>query len=323
LDFVAEAKNTKLKLNGRLGTFLVCLLLAALFWLFNSLSREYSTIIRVPVDYTNLPSKDLIAVELPDSVDAEVRASGFTLFAYKWTNATSSLKLDMRQARSVGNGDYALATQQGEERLKGGIGQGLKIVRIMPDTLLLSFSGATEKQVPVIPRVNVQCAPMYRLGDSIRTVPAFVKVTGSEALVKRIAFVETETQNYIGLDHPVNEPVKLVLPAGFGQLTIQPAEVNLVIPVGQYTEKRVLVPIEAQNLPANAILKTFPDKVEIVFQVPLEDYDKINADMFRAAVDYAKVTAQNKQLTVELIRQPLNIRNPRIEPQAVDFIIRR
>lgn len=310
-------------INRRFSTFISCLLLSSLFWLFLKLSNEYQITIRIPVAYSNLPGNGLVAVELPDSVDAQVSASGFTLFAYRWTNAETPLNLDVRQARSLGGGDYALATYAHPERLDGLIGQGLRILQVMPDTIVLSFSGAVEKRVPVRPKAQVSCAPAYRMGDSIRTIPAYVTLVGAEALVKRIEYVETEPKTFTNLDHSINETVKLVLPDDLKQVGMKPGEVNLIIPVGQYTEKRISIPVEAINVPANAVLKTFPDKVDVIFQVPFEDYGKINADMFRVIADFSKTDPQSSSIQVELVRQPLNIRNLRMEPQRVEYLIRK
>lgn len=310
-------------LNRRFSTFLTCLLLSGLFWLFHQLSREYEITVRLPVAYSNLPANGLVAVDLPDSVSARISASGFTILTYQWTHAETPLSFDLRQARAMGGGDYALATNSHPERLDGLIGHGLRIQQVMPDTIYLSFSGSVEKRVPVKAKVDVSCAPGYRLGDSVRTIPSEVIITGAEALLKRISFVETEPKSFLQLNQPVNQPVKIILPDEFRQVSVKPAEVNIVIPVGQYTEKKISIPVEPVNVPANAVLKTFPDKVDLVFQVPFEDYDKISADMFRVIADYSRIDSRTNSIPAEVVRQPLVIRNLRVEPARVEYLIRK
>jgi hypothetical protein len=223
----------------------------------------------------------------------------------------------------MGSGDYALATYSHSDRIEGAIGHGLKILRVMPDTIVLSFEGRSEKKVPVRPKVNVKCAPMYRLGDTIKTIPAYVTVSGAEALVKRISFVETEPRTYNNLDKPVNEAVNLVLPPDLRQLTIQPQKVNLVVPVGQFTEKKFAIPVEPINVPSNIVLKTFPDKVDVIFLVPVKDFSTITPDMFRLVADYSKIDPKISTIPVEFARQPLNVLNLHTQPQRVEFLIRK
>lgn len=321
---IREEKHRKTSfLRQRVSSYVICLLVAGLFWLLHSLSKEYTITIRVPVSYSHLPEQKLIAVDLPDSVDAEVIGSGFTIFAYQFAHASGPLDLDAREARSLGGGDFALATYSHSDRIEGAIGHGLQILRVMPDTIVLSFEGRTEKKIPVRPHVSVKCATLFRLGDSIITNPQFVMVSGPEALVKRISYIETEPKVYVGLNHPVNETVQLILPSNLKQLTITPLKVNLIVPVGQYTEKKFSIPVEPINVPTNIILKTFPDKVDVIFQVPIGDYATITADMFRVVADYSKVDPKGNTIEVEFLRQPLNVLNLRTEPQRVEFLIRK
>jgi hypothetical protein len=310
-------------LSRRVSAYVVCLLVAGLFWLLHSLSKEYIITIRVPVSYSHLPEQKMIAVDLPDSVDAEVIGSGFTILAFQLTSASTPLDLDARQSRSLGNGDFAMATYSHSERIEGAVGNGLKILRVMPDTIVLSFEGRAEKRVPVRPRVTVKCAPMFRLGDTIKTIPAYVMVSGAEALVKRINYVETEPKNYTGLNKAVNETVNLVLPQELQQLSLSISKVNLVVPVGQYTEKKFSIPVEPINVPPNVILKTFPDKVDVIFQVPIGEFSAITMDMFRVVADYSKIDPKGNTIAIEIVRQPLNVLNLHVQPQRVEFLIRK
>jgi hypothetical protein len=310
-------------LSRRVSSYVVCLLVAGLFWLLHSLSKEYIITIRVPVSYSHLPEQKMIAVDLPDSVDAEVIGSGFTILAYQLAKSGAPLDLDARQTRALGNGDFAMATYSHSDRIEGAIGHGLKILRVMPDTIVLSFEGRAEKRIPVRPRVTVKCAPMFRLGDSIKTVPSYVVVSGAEALVKRINYIETEQKIYTGLNKAVNEPVNLVLPPDLQQLSISIPKVNLIVPVGQYTEKKFSIPVEPINVPPNVVLKTFPDKVDVIFQVPIENFSSITPDMFRIVADYSKIDPKGNTIAIEFARQPLNVLNLHAVPQRVEFLIRK
>lgn len=309
--------------NRRFTSFLFCLLLSVLFWFLHALSKEYRIVIRVPVKYQHLPDHGLIAVDMPDSVDAIVSGSGFTVFAYKWVNLVDPLELDVSRARSLGNGDYALPTISHSDRLEGAIGNGLHVLNVMPDTLFLNFAGRVTKKIPVRTRISVGCAPGFRLGDSIKTVPSYVLVSGAEALVDKISYVETEQKAFMNLDHSLTGTIRLVLPAAFSQLQLSVNEVQLNVPVGQYTEQRISIPVETINVPPSVVLKTIPDKVDMVFQVTLEDYASIRADMFRVVADYSKADPKTGDIPVSVQRQPLNIRNLRTDPVRVEYIIRK
>ena len=265
----------------------------------------------------------MIAVDLPDSLNVKMKGSGFTFFANQWTNSIGPLELDASRAKNLGGGDFSFATNVRSDSFALSLGQGLQILKIVPDTVIISFEGRAEKQVPVRPHVTVQCAPSFRLGDSITANPKTVEVSGPEALVKKITYVETENKTYFNLDKAVNEKIKLVLPAEFSQVTIVPPAVNINLPVGKYTEGRFKIPVEPINVPSDIVVKPFPDKVDVVFLVAVENYSAIRPDMFRVVLDYSKAIPGNNSLRVEFARQPVNILNLHAEPQPVEFLIQK
>jgi hypothetical protein len=300
----------------------VCLLLAGGFWFIHALSKTYEELVKVKVEYINLPAERMMPKDLPDSVIAKVEASGFSLLTL-WSGGADAVQLDLSRARSIGGGEYALVTNWKPYVLRSGVGKEIKVLRILPDTVVISFEGKAEKQVPVRSRVTINCAPMFRLGDSITITPAYVTISGPEALLERISSVETEAKVYDDVMADIDEDVKLVLPSGVTQVSVQPSVVKLHAAVGKYTEGRFTIPLNTINVPPNVDLKTFPDKVDVIFQVPVEDFAAVKPEMFRAVADYRKVQGGSQSLEVEVVRAPIVIRQLKIEPARVDFIIRK
>ncbi|HTL82343.1 MAG TPA: hypothetical protein VL651_11585 [Bacteroidia bacterium] len=301
--------------------FLGCVAMASLFWLLHQLSKEYTQRIKIPVTYLNIQDKQLIASDLPDSLEADVSASGFTIFTNQWTHVLSSLELDIKQARLTSNGNLALATNPSAERLEGTNGHGFRIIHVLPDTILISFSGKISKQVPVKINVNADCAPMFRIADSIAVDPGYVTLTGAPALLDKISYVSTEARSYKDLDHSVNEVLQLQLPSDMQQVSMSESSVGLRINVGKYTEARIQVPIEQQNVPSEIVWKTFPDKTDLVFLVPVEDFATVKASEFRAVVDYNSIDPSTGKVNVVIVKQPANVRDVKPKDATVEYII--
>jgi hypothetical protein len=301
----------------------VCVLLAAGFWFIHALSQTYEELIQVKVEYVNLPAERMMPNDLPDSVTAKVQASGFSLLTFLWSSGNDPIQLDLSRARSIGGGEYALVTNWKQYTVQTGVGKEIKVLKLYPDTVVISFEGRLEKQVPVRPRAQINCAPMYRIGDSITISPQYVTISGPEALLERISYVETEQKVYDDVTTNIDEEVRLVLPEGITQVSVQPSVVKLHATVGKYTEGRFTIPLNTINVPPNVDLKTFPDKVDVIFQVPVEDFAAIKPEMFRAVADYRKVKSGSQSLEVEIVRAPMVIRQLKTEPARVDFIIRK
>lgn len=318
-----ESQGRKSPWSPRVSAFLVCMVLAGMFWLLHALSSEYTMPVKVPVQFTNLPAGRLMPGNLPDSIKIDVKASGFSLLMMMWSPGDEGIQLDLSRARSVGGGEYALATNYQQYYLHYGVGKDIRVVKLYPDTIVLGFEGKSEKTVPVKPNVRVNCAAMYRMGDSANVFPQYVTISGPEALLEKISYVQTEQRTYDDVSENISEDIKLVLPEGITQVSVQPSIVKLSVVVGKYTEGRFTIPLNTINSPSNATLITFPDKVDVIFQVPVEEYATIKPDMFRAVADYRKAQQGAQRIEVEIVKQPLYIRNLKTEPANVDFIIRK
>lgn len=318
-----DTRGSKMPWSPRVSAFLICVLLAASFWFLHALSQMYEAEVRVPVEYVNLPAGRIMPNDLPDSLTARVSASGFSLLTFLWSADMEKIQLDLSRSRSLGGGNYALLTNSKQFTLQSVMGKEIAVMKLFPDTLVIGFEGRMEKQVPVKPKVTINCAPSYRIGDSLHATPRYVTISGPEALLERITFVETESKQYDDVSANIEEEIKLVLPEGITQVAVQPSVVRLQATIGKYTEGRFTIPLNTINVPPNVNLITFPDKVDVIFQVPVEDFAAIKPEMFRAVADYRKVQNGTQSLEVEIVRAPLVIRQLKTEPARVDFIIRK
>ena len=102
-----------------------------------------------------------------------------------------------------------------------------------------------------------------------------------------------------------------------------PASVEMVFPVDIYTEKTVEVPLRGVNFPAGKVLRAFPSKVSVTFQVGLSRFNKITESDFHINVSYEELLklGSDKKYTVKLKSVPKGVNQIRINPEQVDFLI--
>jgi hypothetical protein len=114
----------------------------------------------------------------------------------------------------------------------------------------------------------------------------------------------------------------LVKPKIAGDFSTDPEQVRLIIPVEKFTESEINVPITQRNNTSNLRLKLFPETVKITYLVALNDYKKVDADMFSCFV-YVSEAKENsgKKLQVTAGTYPKFIKIIRIQPSEVDYLI--
>lgn len=313
------------RLNRRSVAFLLCLFLSSLFWLLTSLSKEYTDEIRIPVVYENVPENLLITNNPEEAVSAEVRGFGFDLLWHLMNLETIEIRVPANPTslRSVKrNGEelhYMLSSERTGKLSKIGDDQ-LEVLRIWPDTLFLKFKPLYSKKVPV--KLDAEINYMKQFGTVSLPViePDSITLIGPKEEVSKFALVSTERQTWSDLDESLTEEVDLILGDESSLVKFSSKKVQVTVNVVEFTEGSVTVPLEVKSPNASSV-KVFPSQVEVRYQAPLSLYDQITEAMFKASVSVDKTN--ETLLTVNLEEFPAQVRQTRVIPSQVEYIIQQ
>lgn len=323
--FQKLVNKSELKFNRKLGIYLVCLVLACILWLLITLSEKYETDIMFPVTYSGVPADKVVTSELPESISARVNAVGFSLLLYKIKGKGENLSVSINPSRLRGrNGNYYTLPNSRLDNISAQLGDKIKILKIAPDTIYVSFTDKMERKLTVKPDLDITIAKQHGLADSIKSEPQKVTVTGPKYLVEKMEFARTEKISMKDVDS------KQVLTVGFksndktGLLKFNPEKVKVNIPVEKYTEGSKEVSITVRNLPKGHKLKVYPEKVKVIYQVGLSNYDKVTADMFAIGFNYKNLEKKKgNKMKVEVLNAPAYVNAVRVEPVSVEYIIQK
>lgn len=121
------------KLNYKVVTFSVCLLLSAAFWFMNMLSKKYTETLTFYIKYDHLP-QDRKLYPSSDTIHLKVSSTGYRLTAYKLGIDDPVLKID---ASSFRHNLYSLTNHNHQEKLEEQLTEDIKLIDVSPDTLYL------------------------------------------------------------------------------------------------------------------------------------------------------------------------------------------
>lgn len=316
----------KARLNRRSVAFFLCLLLSGLFWLLTSLSKEYVDKIEIPVTYQNLPENLLLVNEPATIVTAEVRGFGFDLLWHWLSFETveievvadpSVLKSYVRSGEKI----HYVLTEKKTGKISDLGDKQLEILGISPDTLYLKFQPRYSKKVPV--RLNAEITYEKQFGADGQPIiePAEIEVAGLKEIVSGIEEIVTEPQSWQDLDESITAEVRLVNEHDPKQVVYSEEEVSVAINVAEFTEGTVTIPISVNS--GRKTVTVFPNQVEVKYQVPLSDFDAIKPEMFSAEVLLNKQSEKQSLLTVNLTNVPKQVRQVRLNPVQVEYIVQQ
>ncbi|GAA4398180.1 hypothetical protein GCM10023187_08570 [Nibrella viscosa] len=165
----------------RLTKILVSLLAAALFWIMNSLNRDYHSLnIEYPIRFLYNDSLYVPVSPLPQTITVNVSGVGWELLGH------SLLPL---QAKPV---DYYVrnplrASAINTSSLTAALAEQIKDVRVnyvLADTLDLNFDRRLSKPIRImVDSARIDMAPRFVITSIINVTPSHIQVDGPERLV--------------------------------------------------------------------------------------------------------------------------------------------
>ena len=303
------------------SVFLFFLVVAAGFWLLQTLDETFETEVRVPIELTDVPEDVVITTPLPSQLHVTVRDRGTMLIRY-WRHSVDTLRFSF--------GEYDGGTVNGRVRIPQADVQKLlqerllgttKVQAIRPDTLEYYYNHGLNATVPVVVAGEVDTNPHYYLLD-VQTSPSEVQVFASAATLDTLTAVRTIPVSLTDLQENTTVDVALRPIRG---AKIDPERVKLTATVDVYMENTIDVPVVSLNFPAGKQLRTFPSTVQVTYTIGYARSREVTRKNFVSVVTYEELLElQEKGATkipVRLKSIPEGVNNVRIEPSEVDYLV--
>lgn len=325
IDFIRSGFGKRdEKFRQRLYVFIVCLFISVIIWITVKLSNEYTVIVEMPVRFTQLP-KNMTLTSVSDSLlRIEVTEKGSVLFRYLYANKQryASISLKFTPFYPDNGGFHALVVPslyindiEREHGLSGKIGS------IGPDTIYLSSEREKSRMVPVTALYDLTYEKHFQGYGNVIFEPDCVMVKGPGRLIDRLDSVSLGVIRSHNLNQNLTVVQRFPKDSAYRLFSFSPSDISVTLPVEKYTEAEKEVPIRLINTD-NLKIKTFPDRVKVIYTVALKDYARVEPEMITVVADFAGIKPlHDNKVKVRLENAPAFIRVNKLEPEKVEFII--
>lgn len=306
--------------------FILFLLLSFIFWYLNSLSEITATDIKYPVRYVNLPKDRTMIRDLPQKLDLFLKGPGYSILKLKVAGGRRPVVIDISSVNYMKvpgsrNLSYYVVTSGLIPKLAGQLKAECEITAIRPDTLFFSLDRIVSRRVKVKPILELVTDKQYFIKGDIICNPDSVTVTGSSRVTDTLRFVTTRLKKYSGLNKPIRKSIPLMQSDSY---TISERRVSVTVPVEQFTEAEVAVPVKLLNVPDSIDIKIFPDQVTVKCFVAVNDYKILGDYPFNAVIDLKNTDLMTaEKLPVEVLDIPDFVTSLSYSPASVDFLIEK
>ena len=310
-DFLFAAVNKEFLI------FLFFLGASGAFWLVLALNEDTDREIAVPVKLVNVPKNVVVTTNTEDTLHVNVRDKGFLVVGYVYGNKIQPLEIDFskyaneKHSATIGSADLQRMVYQT-------LFKSTKITGMRPDRFDIVYNYGRSKKVPVRMSGRVDPGESHYLAG-IKFWPDSVLVYASNELIDSIKEAFTTPiylQNFT--DTLIRD---ISLKRIFGAKFI-PEKVRVGLYPDIMTEQRLEIPIKAINMPPGKVLRTFPQRVKVVFVTGASMYRSIRPAYFRVVADYNEITASpSDKCSIRIVAVPHGVRNARPEINKVDYLI--
>ncbi|MET2985029.1 YbbR-like domain-containing protein [Aureibaculum conchae] len=317
-----DKTSGKLKTTKKTKMIFGFLLLSFLFWILIKLSKEYIDVVPVHVEYLNLPEGKMLQKEPPTTVQLTLKTHGFDLIKYHIFKR--NVKVDLKTIKPKNATIYYQTAQDLLPEIISQLLAGVEVFSIKPDTLFYNIGEGVSKNVKITTNLEIEYQSGYNLFGDLKIEPNEVTISGPEILIDSILEVETQKKIVENVNTDFEVTVPLIQLDKKSKVTYSVDKIKVSGVVDKFTEARFTIPVVVDNLPKNYNIDIFPDNVEIVFQVGISDYNKINKNDFKISCDYERSKKDGlNYLIPKVVLKPSYISDIRIMPNQIDYLIKQ
>lgn len=303
----------------RVFSLLACLLLAIAAWLFMALNNKYEYVAKTVLVFKNTPTKRAFYPLQSDTIDLRVEGTGWQLLFARLRISPPSVTVNLNQLNTK---DFIVFSDQ-LYNINKQLESSQKVISVKPDTLYFDFTKRMVKRVPVKLIDKMSFEKQYGIASEIILNPKYVKVAGPTEELDKIKFWPTDTlkldkvQNSsttrVALQHSIHKNV-----------SIYPSSVEVKLPVDEFTEKTIEVPLKIINNRNYNSIKLYPKKVKVTFLVALSNYDQVDESFITATIDADEwLNLKHRQFTVKITEFPDYCKLVGVMPSKIDFIVEK
>ncbi len=302
---------------------LLCIFTAFVLWLLYTLSNEYSSYFRFPLEVeTNLEGRTNLSMA-DNTLFLKGKARGFYIIRSSMRKRPAPVRLFvdqslMKEYPGVDDGYYVLSDNV-HNLVNEALGTDLLLENIFSDTIRLNYTRVLFKKVPVVFVSDISYRPQYMSFNPARIIPDSVLVYATESLLPLIDHVKTRKVTLLELDQTVDGLARLEAPQG---TRLSHKEITYELTVERYVELMFQVPVETKNVPYRKELLLLPDKVTLQFRCPFQNASSTDEESFSLVVDYNRfMESRSGKIIPQMEESPSVISHLTVTPEFIDGII--
>jgi YbbR domain-containing protein len=302
----------KLEFNKRsIISFIPFVVLAILFWASTILTKQNTHSKEIWMEL--IAPKDMVLID-SNLVRANLTLEGvgFNLLFISAFNKKKPLQIFLDKE------DKSLSKEKIVLQIKKKIFKhSLQVADVTFPVTKIKLDQKITKTVPVELKSFIEYEKNFGVKSSPEITPRNIKITGPRSVVDTIKTWATQPLVIKKSKQTINVVVKLEDP--YKYTTLNFSEVNVSIPIENYSGKKLSIPIRIDG-PENEKFEVFPTHVEVSVNVGMSKFDFVHPGDFTASVYLNEKMIPNEKFPVSIVKKPSNVSIQYLNPDFVDVL---
>jgi len=284
------------------------IVVAAIFWLFIALSKQYDTTIAYPVNWQFDNELYIVVDELPEKININVQGLG-------WNLIRASSGLNIIPIPIILNNPIAskkLAGVSLTNRVDNEL-EDLKLNYVLDDTLYLNIDQRGARSFAIyVDSANISLDENYRIISSITSEVELMELEGPLTMLNNIksdSFFITIKEQQISNDFSEQIEFEIERPELF---LFRPRSTHVSFTVAEFIESERQLLLEQVNFPINNKIFIIDTLCTVQFLVRKDLEPMVSADSFKIVADFKNANLTDSTLMLYINSFPDDIIDVRL-----------
>ncbi|PQJ73692.1 CdaR family protein [Polaribacter butkevichii] len=291
-------------------------------WFLITLSKEYTTTLTFPVEYTNIPQDKLLQKVPIKEIDIVVKSSGFNIISSRFGRKNITLNANSLYKKS--SNKYYFLTRNQVVPIQKQLHYGVQLQEIILDTIYLEIGTLLSKKVPLKPNLDINYHIGYDILEPVTVKPDSILISGPDAEIEKIKEINLKLLKLEGVKENFSKKVKMIVPENSNNIKMKSTYATISGKVEKFTEGTLEIPFKVINLPKGLTLTTLNKTVSVTYVVGLSNFDKIDKNFFEVVCDYSVSKKNNLDyLMPKVVAKSNYVKSFKVIPNKIDFLIQK
>ncbi|MBN1639553.1 MAG: hypothetical protein JW866_11330 [Ignavibacteriales bacterium] len=290
-------------------------LFSIFIWLYVSFTDSYYTTVKIPIEFTDVPSGYIVSSPSIREVTLSIQGKGWELAKLTLGGFREFIvSLDGK----LGKQTILLLKQVDKNPW---LTSSLSVIEISPRSIELTVEKIKSRKVQIKPILEIEYTPGFGQVSDVEVIPDSIIIKGPENIVDKIEFVETKKLSLDNISENIERHVEL---NKIQNISIPSDICRIKIEVQKIVDKEFdNVPVNIIDIPKGRDLIVIPNFVKLILRGGIKVLGEINTSEIEVYVSFFHALDDTTGALIPLVNLPENVTLIDITPLKLQYIIKQ